>query len=136
VLSPRRVARGARLTFITLHAWCALVLFDVVVLLGFHHVHERIRRCRVTTSRQRAAVSIDDVVWAVDEACVWYVKRAACLQRSAVLTWLLRRYGIAAELVIGYRPVPFESHAWVEVAGLVVNDRQQYQKFFAVLERL
>lgn len=76
------------------------------------------------------------IIWAVDEACVWYAKRAACLQRSVVATRLLRRYGWPAELVIGYRPTPFESHAWVEVAGTVVNDRPQYQKFFAVLERI
>ncbi len=75
-------------------------------------------------------------IWAVDEACVWYVKRAPCLQRSAVATRLLRRHGVPAELVIGYRPIPFESHAWVEVGGQIVNDRPQYKKFFAVLERL
>ncbi len=75
-------------------------------------------------------------MWAVDEACVWYVKRVACLQRSVIATWLLRRYGMQAELVIGYRPLPFESHAWVEVDGQVVNDRPQYQKFFTVLDRL
>jgi hypothetical protein len=64
------------------------------------------------------------------------VKRAACLQRSAVATWLLRRHGVPAELVIGYRPLPFESHAWVEVDGQVVNDLPQYKKVFKVLDRL
>jgi hypothetical protein len=53
-----------------------------------------------------------------------------------IATWLLRRQGIAAELVIGYRPLPFESHAWVEVDGRVVNDRSQYQRAFTVLHRL
>jgi hypothetical protein len=48
---------------------------------------------------------------------------------------MLRRHGRSASLVIGYRPVPFESHAWVELDGLVVNDRPQYQKYFRVLER-
>ena len=75
-------------------------------------------------------------VWSVDEACVWYVKRAPCLQRSAVTACLLRRHGIRAEMVIGYRGLPFESHAWVEVDARIVNDRPQYQKFFTVLERL
>ena len=67
---------------------------------------------------------------------MWYVKRAACFQRSVVATWILRRHGHAASLVIGYRPIPFESHAWVEVDGLVVNDLPQYRKAFAVLDRL
>jgi transglutaminase-like putative cysteine protease len=72
----------------------------------------------------------------VAEACVWYPRRAFCLQRSWVATLLLRRYGFPAQLVIGYRPIPVDSHAWVEIEGRVVNDRPQYQKFYRVLDRL
>jgi Transglutaminase-like superfamily len=108
-------------------------MFDLALLAGFVHVHERIRR---TPIAPREPVAVSDGVWAVDEACVWYLKRAACLQRSAVTAWLLRRHGVPAHVVIGYRPIPFESHAWVEVDGKVVNDRPQYQKFFTVIERL
>jgi len=137
VLTRCRVARVTRLTTLAVQAWFALLVFDLIVLAGFGRVHQQLRRCRVhRLAPMTDPVSIDDMIWAVDEACVWYFKRAACLQRSAVATWLLRRNGVGAELVIGYRPIPFESHAWVEVAGLIVNDRQQYQKFFAVLERL
>lgn len=135
MLTSPRVRRAARLTSLTASAWLYLVLFDVMVLAGFARVHQRVRHARVRET-QATRPPADDIIWAVDEACVWYIKRAACLQRSAVATWLLRRHGIAAELVIGYRPIPFESHAWVEVAGLIVNDRPQYQKHFAVLERL
>lgn len=136
MLTSVRARRTARLTLLMLQAWVGLILFDIIVLAGFAQVHQRIRRCRVTGDWRKDGPSVDDIVWAVDEACVWYIKRAACLHRSAVATWLLRRHGIGAELVIGYRPIPFESHAWVEVAGLIVNDRPQYQKHFAVLERL
>lgn len=115
-------------------AWLGLAVFDLARVAGFARVHEWVRRCRV--SRPANAVTVDQIVWAVEEACVWYVKRAACLQRSAVTAWLLRRRGVKAELVIGYRAIPFEAHAWVEVDGRVVNDRPQYQKFFAVLDRL
>ena len=45
-------------------------------------------------------------------------------------------HGIAAQTVIGCRPLPFESHAWVEVEGQIVNDRPQYQRAFQVLDRL
>jgi hypothetical protein len=136
VLTWVRARRAATLTALTVRAWIALIAFDLLVRAGFAQVHQRIRRCRVKGDWSQSRPDVDDIVWAVDEACVWYIKRAACLQRSAVTTWMLRRHGIRAELVIGYRPVPFESHAWVEVAGMVVNDRQQYQTFFAVLERL
>ena len=135
MISNNAFAR-VRLAWLTARAWCALLNFDLLSLTGFAHLHSRVRR-----SAQRARVSsrqpsIEDVIWSVDEACVWYVKRAMCLQRSVVATRLLRRYGHCAELVIGYRPLPFESHAWVEIDGRVVNDRQQYRNIFSVLERL
>jgi len=135
MLTPQRLRAAQRLTWLTVCAWCGLAAFDIAILWGFAGVHEAVRVCRVKP-RRTTSPSVDDIVWAVDEACVWYVKRAACLQRSAVATWLLRRNGVASTLVIGYRPVPFESHAWVEVDGQVVNDRPQYQRFFRALERL
>ncbi|HKA02602.1 MAG TPA: lasso peptide biosynthesis B2 protein [Candidatus Solibacter sp.] len=58
------------------------------------------------------------------------------MQRSIVTVRVMRRRGIPAEVVIGYRPEPFVSHAWVEVAGRVVNDSSTYQRRIAVLERL
>jgi hypothetical protein len=79
---------------------------------------------------------MDRICQAVAEACVWYPERAFCLQRSWTAALLLRRYGFPAQLVIGYRPIPVDSHAWVEVDGAVVNDRPQYQKFYRVLDRL
>jgi hypothetical protein len=116
-------------------AWWGLVLFDVVSRRGFGPVHALVRQWPVAP-RQPVEGVVIDVCRAVDEACVWYVKRAYCLQRSAVATCLLRRHGVTAKLVIGYRPVPIDSHAWVEVDGHVVNDRPQYQKFFQVLDCL
>jgi hypothetical protein len=124
-----------RLIALVGRAWIGLAVFDLARLAGFARLHEWLRTCRVATDH-RLRVTSDDVVWAVEEACVWYVKPAACLQRSAIATWLLRLEGFHAELVIGFRPVPFESHAWVEVDGQVVNDRPQYQKVFTILERL
>jgi hypothetical protein len=135
VLTPRGVGTAVRPAWLTVCAWWGLVAFDLAVIRGFAGVHDAIRACPVR-ARWTGSHSIEEIVWAVDEACVWYVKSAACLQRSTVATWLLRRNGVRADLVIGYRPVPFESHAWVEVEGRVVNDRPQYQRFFAVLERL
>jgi hypothetical protein len=126
--------RAASLALLTTAAWLGLLAFDVVRLAGFARMCAWLR-AHPTRSRP-SRVSIADVVWSVEEACVWYARRAACLQRSVVTTWLLRRHGIAAELVIGCRPLPFESHAWVEVDGLVVNDTPQYQRAFTVLDRL
>jgi hypothetical protein len=135
MLTPRSRFHTMRRAALIARAWVGLAAFDLALGLGFARAHERLRTCRVRTRPDRV-MAPEEIVWAVEEACVWYVKRAPCLQRSAVATRLLRRHGVPAELVIGYRPIPFESHAWVEVGGRVVNDRPQYQRFFTVLERL
>jgi hypothetical protein len=110
-----------------------LIVYDIAARMGFARTHALVAKCPVV--RQRPSEEVAGICAAVAEACVWYVKRVQCLQRSAVTTWLLRLHGVPAELVIGCRPVPVRSHAWVEVYGQVVNDRPQYQKFFQVLER-
>ena len=123
-----------RLGILTIDAWLGLLAFDIARLAGFGRLCTWLRGRR--HAPRRTSASIEEVIWSVDEACVWYLHRAACLQRSAVATWLLRRQGIAAEMVIGCRPLPFESHAWVEVDGRLVNDRPQYQRAFTILDRL
>ena len=123
-----------RMMVLSTQAWLALAVFDIARPAGFARLCAWMRRRRPSSRPSGAAP--EDVVWSVDEACVWYVKRAACLQRSVVAAWLMRRHGIAAQLVIGCRPLPFESHAWVEVDGRVVNDLPQYQRAFVVLDRL
>jgi hypothetical protein len=121
---------------LTAQAWLGLAACDLALLAGFARTQAALRACGVKQQAAGRAPALDDILWAVDEACVWYVKRAMCLQRSLVATWLLRRHGLPAELVIGYRAPPFESHAWVEIDGQVVNDRPQYRQAFTVLERV
>ena len=65
---------------------------------------------------------------AVHLATCFYWKPVLCLQRAVCTVRLLRRHGIFASLVIGYRPSPFFSHAWVEVEGRVVYGSAAYQK--------
>ena len=68
---------------------------------------------------------------------------ARCLGRSLVLWFILRRRGIDAELVIGAdapRRGELQAHAWVEVAGVPVNDapdvRERFGSFDLRLPRL
>jgi hypothetical protein len=123
------------MAWLIVESFVGLLIFDLVVTTaGFARVHALARRFRV--SRRRSRHSDTQIVQAVAEACVWYPKDALCLQRSWVTSLLLRRNGVASQVVIGYRPAPLDSHAWVEVDGHVVNDRPQYQKFFQVLDRM
>lgn len=128
------VIHAIRAASLVVSAWLALAAFDLARPAGFPRVGRWLRRQPIAARPSFATT--DRVLWSVDEACVWYVKRAMCLQRSVVTTWLLRRHGVPAQTVIGYRPLPFESHAWVEVEGEVVNDCPQYQRAFRVLDRL
>lgn len=118
-----------------LEAWAHLAFFDVLSFCGYKYVNA-FTKSRRTSRRDVGPDVIQRVCVAVEEACVWYVKRTYCLQRSSITSWMLRRRGIHAELVIGHRPIPLDSHAWVEVDGHVVNDRPEYKKFFQVLDRL
>jgi transglutaminase superfamily protein len=68
-------------------------------------------------------------------ACIWYWKEALCLQRSAATVCLLRKNGVSAHLVIGAQQMPFKAHAWVEVDGIVVNDKQYIGELYAILDR-
>lgn len=101
---------------------------------NFAALHDRVRRTPVRAGTVPADAMIR-VCSAVDHACIWYWKQVQCLQRSAVTTCLLRRYGIPAQLVIGAKQMPFRAHAWVEVDGRVVNDKPDRVAMYSVLER-
>ena len=60
-----------------------------------------------------------------------------CLGRSLVTWSLLRRRGIDSALVMGAAPPAgeaLEAHAWVEVAGVPVNDRPDVRERFGRFE--
>jgi hypothetical protein len=99
----------------------------------FAVMYERVRCERL---RNRANMNAaEGICRAVDIASVWYWKQVPCLQRSAATTCLLRRYGIAAQLVIGVESRPFRAHAWVEVSGRVINDKSYMREMYTVLDR-
>ncbi len=56
-----------------------------------------------------------------------YWKPVRCLQKSVATARLLRRHRVDAKVVVGCRPEPFYSHAWVEVEGRVVNESPLYK---------
>jgi hypothetical protein len=117
-------------------AFWELLRYDVVMRVwGFRGVHEDLHRTRPRPAKRNPAAQD-----AIGEAMKWalslYWKQALCLQRSVAAVRLFRRYGIAANLVIGYRSTPFLSHAWVEVEGRVVNDSPVYQQRLFALDRI
>jgi len=108
--------------------------YEVIVsLLGSGHILSQLKRQSIAakpTSRELEQAICDAVLLAT----CFYWKPVLCLQRSVCTVRLLRRHGIVARLVIGYRPSPFFSHAWVEVDGRVAYGSPAYQKRLRLLQ--
>jgi len=103
-----------------------LARYEVIVSLrGSGRILEQLRRQSITSRATDQEQTISDAVLL---ATCFYFKPVLCLQRAVCTVRLLRRHGVVARLVIGYRPSPFFSHAWVEVNGRVVYGSAAYQK--------
>ncbi len=123
------------MTFVLVRAYLLLLSFETAIVRGqFNTVYRRVRECRVGTPPKSFGPS--DASVAINTACVLYFKQVECLQRSAALVCLLRRFGTPAELVIGAQQLPFRAHAWVEINGIVVNDSPSSVQLYGVLDRL
>lgn len=105
-----------------------LARYEVVLSLrGSGCILSQLRR--QTVANKPASRELEKTICdAVLLATCFYWKPVLCLQRAVCTVRLLRRHGIDARLVIGYRPAPFFSHAWVEVDGRVVYGSAAYQK--------
>ena len=121
-----------RSVVLVVRAWCELARFDLLRALSTGSTLQ----LRQVAPRGRKALDGERttaVCNAVATAACLYWKPVMCLQRSVCTARLLRARGVAARLVIGYRPDPFLSHAWVEVDDRVVNDSPIYRQRLFVL---
>ena len=120
-----------------------MLLFRALLMLLFYDVFSKVCRFKSLYSMVKSwkAVgpanedTIDHVCTAVNYACVFYPKQALCLQRSFVTTYLLRKHGVLAEMVLGAQKLPFKAHAWVEVDGRAINERSNVQATYAIWDR-
>ena len=120
---------------LVLEAWCLLIRFEFIMRFReFKELHRMVRGHHARPKRTNP-ISAENLCHAMDLACVLYFKSVLCLQRSAATTLLLRRHGWNAELIIGAQILPFKSHAWCEIEGIVVNDKPYIANIYAVLER-
>lgn len=89
----------------------------------------------VSASAQASAERLGQLI---DIASRHGLYRATCLRRSLALWWLLRRRGLPVELRIGVARAKeqVQAHAWIELAGRVINDRSTVADDYAVYEDL
>jgi hypothetical protein len=119
-------------TWLVLRAWLMLLYVELIMHVGsLNAVHRLVRK---HTVHPRTTQYASDLCRAVDLACVFYFKQVLCLQRSAATVLMLRRYGWDAAMAIGVQMLPFQSHAWVEMEGRVVNDKPYVRDIYQVLE--
>jgi hypothetical protein len=116
-------------------AFIGLCFADILIRTrGFPFLWRTVKGCRISR-REAPPETIERICDSVDRACSYRIRRSLCLQRSALTTCLLRRHGVSAQMVIGCRVLPFQGHAWVEVDGAVVNDKQMVRGLYSELDR-
>lgn len=121
----------------TLKAFYVLFAFDL--LLRFRGFEALIKKVESWPTGEPYRTDPDlcrRVCAAVNHAQVYYPKKAMCLQHSAVITCLLRNKAVPAQMILAAQEFPPKAHAWVEVAGAVVNDFKQVKTRYRELKRV
>ena len=106
-------------------AWLGLQMAWLALrILPFPSIQSRLKNGNLGRPHGYAATSPVDLGRLIDMASRISPLPTTCLTRSVVMCWMLRRRGIAHELVIGVRQVEagLQAHAWVECKGSPVND--------------
>ena len=64
------------------------------------------------------------------------IYKATCLRRSLLLWWFLRREGIQSQIRFGVHMSDhgLEAHAWVERAGIILNDSATVHESYQSLD--
>jgi hypothetical protein len=104
---------------------CWLVLWRVRLLLRTGGLVSALRWANRTRDGIPAISLADLFVKAqenVNVAAALFPGRAHCLERSLALQFVLGRCGIPTEIKFGAQPYRFRAHAWVEHAGVPVNE--------------
>jgi len=121
----------------TLAAFTGLLAFDLLLKIrGFQSLIERVEHWPTAEPRTTDRELCRRVRAMVDRAQMYYPKKAMCLQHSAVMTCLLRRRGVPAQMILAAQTLPPKAHAWVEVDGKVVNDFAGVQNTYQVMRRI
>ncbi len=123
------------------------ILLVVIVLLGvslllrvrtFGTLHRLVKAWPViqpsaAVNREYVISRMNAVLGTVGGLCLG---RNRCLYRAATAVCVLRTKGIAAQLVIGVRALPFASHAWVEIDRCVVLEPTAWNTIYKEIERI
>jgi hypothetical protein len=117
-----------RFALLLFRAFLEIVRYEIVLrVCGSGRILQQLNRQNVSRKPSTPAIE-KSVCDAVLLATCFHWKPVLCLQRSVCTARLLRTHGIQARVVIGYRSLPFFSHAWVEVDERVVYGSPAYKQ--------
>jgi hypothetical protein len=123
-------------TYLLIKSYLLLIGVDIALRAdGFKKVYDAVRGRGTRQVAEERRIPFERLCHAMDLACVFYPKTVFCLQRSFAAVFLLRRYGWPAQFVTGCGIATFENHAWVELAGDVLNDKPYVNEMYQVLDR-
>ena len=121
----------------TFTAFLGLLAFDLLLKFGgFKRLIRRVEHWPTASPPKLDRDICRRVRGMVDRAQMYYPKKAMCLQHSAVVTCLLRRRGVPAEMVLAAQDFPPKAHAWAEVSGEVISDSPTVKTRYRELRRL
>ena len=127
---PRKISRFRALSATDrrtlLTAMALLPLFRIALhLLGLQRLQARLHRTPLARANPPDHDDLMRIGTLVNHASNHVLGPDNCLTRSLYLWWLLRRKGVYCQLRIGVRLADggLIAHAWVEHAGVPVNDR-------------
>ena len=121
----------------TLSAFLGLLAFDLLLkFAGFQSLVKKVEQWPTAEPHTTDHQICRRVRLTVDRAQMYYPKKAMCLQHSAVITCLLRRRGVPAQMVLAAQEFPPKAHAWAEVMNHVVSDSPSVKNKYRELRRL
>ncbi len=121
----------------TFGAFVGLLAFDLLLKFkGFQSLIKKVESWPTAEPRTTDREICRRVRGTVDRAQMYYPKKAMCLQHSAVVTCLLRRRGVPAQMVLAAQEFPPKAHAWAEVMNEVVSDSPGVKTKYRELRRL
>jgi hypothetical protein len=120
-----------------LAAMALLPLFRLALnVRGLQRLQARLHRAVPKDAAQPPLADLQRTGALVNAAAQRVLGGDHCLTRSLYLWWLLRRRGLRCELRIGVRMNrgALEAHAWVEHAGVPINDRDDVGETFGAFD--
>jgi len=119
-------------TLLAAAAWMPLFWLGLRVW-GLPRFRARLERRKAAVGKGMSLPDIRALGELVNIAARHTLGPRTCLTRSLLLGWLLRRCGVASNLRIGVRLTNgmLDAHAWVECAGIAVNDQPDVGDQFA-----